>query len=145
MWSVYTFLRAIKRYGSQPENRHFQCFDTVLTLARADTHAWIVYHGNKSCSNTLRLTFLVVYSFTDKQHRMRQNNDIYIASEMALVLLQTVAISFACLFFFYEKLEDIQMILQLSECLSATNICGQNMFPRMLFYVHATQQSIRQG
>ena len=25
------------------------------------------------------------------------------------------------------KTEDIQMILQLSQCLSSTNICGQNM------------------
>ena len=41
----------------------------------------------------------------------------------------TVAISFVCLFFINEKLEDIQMILQLSECLSATNICEQNTFP----------------
>ena len=32
-------------------------------------------------------------------------------------------------YFFCEKLEDIQMILQLSECLSAANICEQNMFP----------------
>ena len=30
---------------------------------------------------------------------------------------------------FCEKLEDIQMILQLSECLSATNICEQNTTP----------------
>ena len=30
--------------------------------------------------------------------------------------------------FFCEKIKDIQMILQLSKCLSATNICGQNMF-----------------
>ena len=29
--------------------------------------------------------FLMVYIFTGKQHRMRQNNDIYITSEMALV------------------------------------------------------------
>ena len=29
--------------------------------------------------------FLVVYSFTGKQYRMRQNNDIYITSEMAHV------------------------------------------------------------
>ena len=27
----------------------------------------------------------MVYSFTGKQHRICQNNDIYIASEMALV------------------------------------------------------------
>ena len=40
----------------------------------------------------------------------------------------TVAISFECLGF-CETLEDIQMILQLSECLSATNICEQNMLP----------------
>ena len=33
------------------------------------------------------------------------------------------------LLYFCEKLEDIQMILQLSECLSATNICEQNKFP----------------
>ena len=35
------------------------------------------------------LTFLVVYSFTGKQHRIRQNNDnddIYITSEMALLV-----------------------------------------------------------
>ena len=29
-------------------------------------------------------------------------------------------------FFFLRKIEDTQMILQQSECLSATNICGQN-------------------
>ena len=29
----------------------------------------------------------MVYSFTGKQYRMRQNNDIYITSEMALVCL----------------------------------------------------------
>ena len=34
-----------------------------------------------------------------------------------------------CMSLVYEKLEDIQMILQLSECLSATNICEQNTFP----------------
>ena len=72
-------------YGLQPENRHFQCLDTVLTLARADTHASIVPHRNKFWSNALRLAFPVVYSFTGKQRRMRQNNDIYITSEMALV------------------------------------------------------------
>ena len=38
---------------------------------------------------------------------------------------QTVAISFECLIF-CEKLDNIQMILQLSECLSAINICEQN-------------------
>ena len=38
----------------------------------------------------------------------------------------SVAISVESLY--CEKLEDIQMILQLSECLSATNICEQNMF-----------------
>ena len=38
------------------------------------------------------------------------------------------SIIFACLFFF-EKLEDIQMILQLSRCLFATNIYEQNMIP----------------
>ena len=32
------------------------------------------------------LTFPVVYSCTGKQHRIRQNNDIDITSEMALVL-----------------------------------------------------------
>ena len=29
----------------------------------------------------------MVYIFTGKQHRMRQNNDIYITSEMALVFM----------------------------------------------------------
>ena len=29
---------------------------------------------------------------------------------------------------FLRKMEDIQMILQLSECLSATNICEQDTF-----------------
>ena len=33
------------------------------------------------------------------------------------------------IFFAVLKLEDIQKILQHSECLSATNICEQNMFP----------------
>ena len=78
---------AIKRYGLQPENRYFQCLDTVLTLARADTHARIVHHRNKFCANALRLTFSVVYSFAGKQNRIRQNKDIYITSEMALVHL----------------------------------------------------------
>ena len=53
-----------------------------------------------------------------------------------LYLLQedtrTVAISIECLIS-CEKLGDIQMILQLSECLSATNICEQNMFSRWDF------------
>ena len=40
----------------------------------------------------------------------------------------TDAISFDCLIF-CEKLEDIQMILQLSECLSAINICEQITIP----------------
>ena len=39
LWSVYTLLGAIKRYGLKPENKHFQCLDTVLTLARTDAHA----------------------------------------------------------------------------------------------------------
>ena len=34
-----TLLGAIKRYGLQHENRHFQCLDTLLTLARVDAHA----------------------------------------------------------------------------------------------------------
>ena len=34
-----------------------------------------------------------------------------------------------CMSLFNEKLEDIQMISQLSECLSATKIREQNMFP----------------
>ena len=72
-------------YGFQSENKHFQCLDTVLTLARAGRHACIVHHKNKFCSGALRLTFPVVYSFTGKQRRIRQNNDIYINSEMALV------------------------------------------------------------
>ena len=38
---------------------------------------------------------------------------------------RTLAKSFACLTFFCEKLEDIQMTLQLSKCLFATNICGK--------------------
>ena len=41
---------------------------------------------------------------------------------------QTFAKSFAYLFF-CKNLEDIQMILQLSECLFATNICEQNVIP----------------
>ena len=40
---------------------------------------------------------------------------------------RTVAISVDCLIS-CKKLEDIQMILQLSELLSATNICEQNTF-----------------
>ena len=39
-----------------------------------------------------------------------------------------VAISFECLIF-CEKTGRHKMILQLSECLSATNICEENMFP----------------
>ena len=47
---------------------------------------------------------------------------------------QRVAISFEYLFiFFFAKLADIQMKLQLLECLSATNICEQNMFPTCNF------------
>ena len=64
---------------------HFQSLDTILSLARADTHAYIVHHRNKVYSNAIRLTFPVVYSFTGKRHRILQNNDTYITSEMALV------------------------------------------------------------
>ena len=55
--------------------------------------------------------------------------------------IRTVAISFECQVFLGEKLEDIQMILQLSERLSATNICEQNMCDFM-FMQH---KSFRQG
>ena len=65
LWSVYTLLGAIKRYGLQPENRHFQCLDTTLTLARADTHAWIVHRRNTFYANALRLTFQVVYNLVE--------------------------------------------------------------------------------
>ena len=44
----------------------------------------------------------------------------------------TVAISVECLIS-CEKWEDIQMILQLSECLSVTNICDHNTFARCDF------------
>ena len=45
---------------------------------------------------------------------------------------RTVAISVECLIS-CEKLGDIQMILQLSESLSATNMCEQSMFSRCDF------------
>ena len=35
----YTRLWAIIRSRLQPENRHFQCHDTILLLARVDMHA----------------------------------------------------------------------------------------------------------
>ena len=35
--------------------------------------------------------------------------------------------------YFCKKLEDIQMLLQLSECLSATNLCEQITFPTRNF------------
>ena len=91
LWFVYTLFWVIKRYVLQPENRHFQCLDTVLTLARGSTHAWIAYHRTKLCSNAIRLTFPVVYNFSGKQHRIRQNNGIYITSKMALVKLTYVS------------------------------------------------------
>ena len=45
---------------------------------------------------------------------------------------------------FSQKL-DIQMILQLSGCLSATNTCKHNTFSTCDFYIYATQQSFKQG
>ena len=45
-----------------------------------------------------------------------------------IYLLQKVAVSF-----FNEKLEDIQMILQLCDYLSAMNVCEQNTFPTCHF------------
>ena len=35
----------------------------------------------------------------------------------------------------YEKLGDIQMVLQLSECLSETNICEQTCFPGTILFL----------
>ena len=46
---------------------------------------------------------------------------------------------------FSQNMEDIQIILQLSERLYAINICEQNIFPKMQFYVlYVTQQSFQQ-
>ena len=84
-WPVYTLLGAIKRYGLQSENGQFQCLDTTLTLARAVTHAWMLHHRNKFYSNALRLTFPVINNPSGRQHKIRQNNYIYITSEMTLV------------------------------------------------------------
>ena len=42
---------------------------------------------------------------------------------------QTVAISFGCMSNSLRKTENIQMILQLSECLSAAEVCEQNTLP----------------
>ena len=62
---------------------------------------------------------------------LHQQNRTWKTCYVYLYLLQkdtqTVAISVECLIS-CEKLEDIQTILQLSECLSATNICEQNTF-----------------
>ena len=57
----------------------------------------------------------------------------------------TVAISFECLIS-CKKLRDIQMVLQLSECLSETKYMYVNKHVfQVWFYFYETQQSFWQG
>ena len=60
----------------QLENRHFQYHDT--------THTCISMCGHYL--KVVKLTFPLVYNFTGKQHRLHQNNIIYITSEIAYLV-----------------------------------------------------------